>query len=482
MKPGLQIQIGQHLTMTPQLQQAIRLLQLSTLDLRQEIQEAVDTNPLLELEENDPYDQETGDDPELAEVTGEDPETLAQLDSEVDTDWEDPYTESSGAGASDDDMDAWEERTAGTTSLDEHLLWQLNLAVISDADRAIAYAIIESLDDRGYLTSTLEDIAEATRQMLGDDVPDDSFPEEDEVIAVLHRVQQFDPPGVAARDLAECLAIQLRQLPEDTLWREQALTLTRHLPLLESREFATLRRHLAVNEDEMIEVIRLLRSLNPHPGDSISSGERDYIVPDVIVRRRGRRWLVELNGEALPKVRLNSHYASLAGKSQREEDNSYLRAQLQEARWFLKSLQSRNETLLKVASRIVEVQQGFFEYGEEAMKPLVLADIASAVEMHESTISRVTSQKYMFTPRGMFELKFFFSSHVGTDGGGECSSTAIRAIIKKLIAAESPRKPLSDSRLASLLNEQGIQVARRTVAKYREAMRIPASSERKRLV
>src|SRR5690606_9743390 len=334
----------------------------------------------------------------------EDPETLAELDGEVDTDWEDPYTESSGAGASDDDMDAWEERTAGATTLDEHLLWQLNLAVISDADRAIAYAIIESLDDRGYLTSTLEDIAEATRQMLGDALPDDTFPEEDEVIAVLHRVQQFDPPGVAARDLAECLAIQLRQLPGDTPWREAALTLTGHLPLLENREFATLRRHLGVSEEELIEVIRLLRSLNPHPGDSISSGERDYIVPDVIVRRLGRRWRVELNGEALPKVRLNSHYAGLAGKSQREEDNSYLRAQLQEARWFLKSLQSRNETLLKVASRIVEVQQGFFEYGEEAMKPLVLADIASAVEMHESTISRVTSQKYMFTPRGMFEL------------------------------------------------------------------------------
>ncbi|MBZ2189617.1 RNA polymerase factor sigma-54 [Alcanivorax sp. JB21] len=483
MKPGLQIQIGQHLTMTPQLQQAIRLLQLSTLDLRQEIQEAIEANPLLELEEGEPLDLPDSDDVDLAEVAGDDA-ALADQDSGVDTDWDDPYTEAPSAGAaSDDDMDAWEERTAATTSLDQHLLWQLNLTPMTDADRIIAFAIIESLNDRGYLTCSLEDIAIAARQEMADALPDELWPEEDEVLAVLHRLQHFDPPGVAARDLAESLAIQLRQLPEDTPWRAQALTLTAHLPLLESRDYAQLRRALAVDEQDLVAVIQLLRSLNPHPGDSIVQRQQEYIVPDVIVRRSGRRWRVELNGEALPRVRLNSQYAALAGsKGLRDDDSSYLRNQLQEARWFLKSLQSRNDTLLRVATRIVEVQQGFFEYGEEAMKPLVLAEIASAVEMHESTISRVTSQKYMFTPRGMFELKFFFSSHVGTDGGGECSSTAIRAIIKKLIAAESPKKPLSDSRLASLLNEQGIQVARRTVAKYREAMRIPASSERKRLI
>lgn len=483
--------------MTPQLQQAIRLLQLSTLDLRQEIQHAVESNPLLELEDGGLEDQlPDDDDAELAEVTGDAPETLAELDSGVDTEWDDVYTESPGAGASNDEYDPWEERTASTESLSEHLLWQLNLAVMTDADRAIAYAIIDSLDQRGYLTSSLADIAAATRQLLGEYRPDerlseeslsedglpDDFPEEDEVLAVLRRVQHFDPPGVAARDLAECLAIQLRQLPAATPWRDEALALTAHLPLLEARELPALRRQLGVNEEGLVAALQLLRTLTPSPADQIGNVEPDYIVPDVIVRRRGQRWLVELNADALPKVRLNRHYESLAGHARREDDNQYLRTQVQEARWFLKSLQSRNETLLKVATRIVEVQRDFFEYGAEAMKPLVLADIASAVEMHESTISRVTNQKFMFTPRGMFELKFFFSSHVGTDGGGECSSTAIRAIIKKLIAAENPRKPLSDSRLASLLNDQGIQVARRTVAKYREAMKIPASSERKRLL
>lgn len=487
MKPGLQIQIGQHLTMTPQLQQAIRLLQLSTLDLRQEIQEAIEANPLLELEEDeyasDSLSDTAGDEPlEPGEVTGNDDAVVDEYDSGVDTDWEDPFTEAPSAGAPDDDMEAWEQRTAAGTSLDEHLLWQLNLTPMGEADRVIAYAIIESLDDRGYLTCSLTDIAEAARRSLPPGI-ETQWPEEDEVLAVLHRLQHFEPPGVAARDLAECLSIQLRLLPEDTPWRDAALRLTRHLPLLESRDYAQLRRLVAVTDSELVEVIRLLRSLNPHPGDSIVEQAETYTVPDVIVRRQGRRWRVELNSDALPKVRLNAGYAAMAGSKQlRDDDSSYLRNQLQEARWFLKSLQSRNETLLKVATRIVEVQQDFFEYGEEAMKPLVLADIASAVEMHESTISRVTSQKFMFTPRGMFELKFFFSSHVGTEGGGECSSTAIRAIIKKLIAAESPKKPLSDSRLASLLNEQGIQVARRTVAKYREAMRIPASSERKRLV
>ena len=533
--------------MTPQLQQAIRLLQLSTLDLRQEIQQAVESNPLLELEDGDLEDQlPDDDDAELAEVTGDAPETLAELDSGVDTEWDDIYTESPGAGASSEEYDPWEERTASTESLSEHLLWQLNLAVMTDADRAIAYAIIDALDQRGYLTSSLADIAAATRQLLGEyrpdehfheeslpeeslseegfteeslpedglleeglpqvfpnegspnedfpnegfpnedfpneGFPDEGFPEEDEVLAVLRRVQHFDPPGIAARDLAECLAIQLRQLPAATPWRDEALALTAHLPLLEARELPALRRQLGVNEDGLVAALQLLRTLTPSPADQIGNDEPDYIVPDVIVRRRGQRWLVELNADALPKVRLNRHYENLAGHARRDEDNQYLRTQVQEARWFLKSLQSRNETLLKVATRIVEVQRDFFEYGDEAMKPLVLADIASAVEMHESTISRVTNQKFMFTPRGMFELKFFFSSHVGTDGGGECSSTAIRAIIKKLIAAENPRKPLSDSRLASLLNDQGIQVARRTVAKYREAMKIPASSERKRLL
>jgi len=488
MKQALHLQLGQQLKMTPQLQQAIRLLQLSALDLRQEIQDSIEANPLLEMDED--YGGETSLEA-LAESSSDsqelDLDNTDQLpdDLQVDTDWDDIYQTGTGSnsGGDSEDGESWEARSTAPVSLHEHLHWQLNLTPMTDADRSIAYALIEALDERGYLMSSLDDIAETVRHELGDELPDETFPEEDEMLVVLHHLQQFDPPGVAARDLRECLLIQLHQLVEDTPWRAEAISLVSdHLAAIESRDYAGLRRRLGISEEQLSQIMHLVRGLNPSPGESIVDEPVEYVVPDVIVQRRGRRWHVELNPESLPKVRINQHYAGMVNTTRREEDGSYLRTQLQEARWFLKSLQSRNETLLKVASRIVEVQKGFFEYGEEAMKPLVLADIAEAVGMHESTISRVTTQKYMHTPRGVFELKFFFSSHVGTDGGGECSSTAIRAIIKKLVAAEDPRKPLSDSKLADLLNDQGIQVARRTVAKYREAMRIPASSDRKRLV
>ena len=493
MKQGLHFQLGQQLKMTPQLQQAIRLLQLSALDLRQEIQDTVESNPMLELDEDDPYASEL---PEPSRDEDRDREELNldgndefRDDLQVDTDWDDIYPGSGGASGSgsggageDDDGEGWEARNAVPESLQQHLLWQLNLTHLGDGDRAIAEAIIDSLDERGYLACDLEDIRAAV-QPLGLKPDDPLFPEDDEIEAVLHLLQHFDPPGVAARSLAECLTLQLNLLDDATPWRRQALLLVnQHLGLLEGRDYDGLRRKLGLAEEQLAEVMRLIRGLNPHPGELVSDTTPDYVVPDVVVSRRGKRWLVELNPESMPRVRVNDTYAGLIRHARREEDSSYLKAQLQEARWFLKSLQSRNETLLKVATRIVEVQQGFFEYGDEAMKPLVLAEIAEAVGMHESTISRVTNQKYMLTPRGVFELKYFFSSHVGTDGGGECSSTAIRAIIRKLVAAEDARKPLSDSKLADLLNEQGIQVARRTVAKYREAMRIPASSDRKRLV
>jgi RNA polymerase sigma-54 factor len=491
MKQGLHLQLGQQLKMTPQLQQAIRLLQLSALDLRQEIQDTVDSNPLLEMEDEGfdslpeveaPASTEDGDHQEL-DLDNSD---HFNDDLQVDTDWDDIYPgsgSSAGSGSgSDEEGDSWEARNAIPESLQQHLLWQLNLSHLSEADKAIAEAIIDALDERGYLNDSLEDIRAAVLP-LNLKPEDPLFPEDDEIIAVLHCVQYFDPPGVAARNLAECLTIQLNLLEEETPWRRQALQLVnQHIALLESRDFDGLRRRMGLNDEQLAEVMRLIRGLNPFPGEMVSDAAPEYLVPDVVVSKRGKRWLVELNPESMPKVRINDHYAGMIRHTRREEDGSYLKAQLQEARWFLKSLQSRNETLLKVATRIVEVQQGFFEYGEEAMKPLVLADIAEAVGMHESTISRVTSQKYMLTPKGVFELKYFFSSHVGTDGGGECSSTAIRAIIKKLVAAEDARKPLSDNKLADLLNEQGIQVARRTVAKYREAMRIPASSDRKRLV
>lgn len=478
MKPGLQVQLGQQLTMTPQLQQAIRLLQLSTVDLRQEIQEQLETNPLLELEENEPLEEPLDEPADPDAELDPDSDTLPD-ELPVDSEWDDYYGEPTGMPPPDDENSP-QDNTAPPESLRDHMHWQLNLTPMSLPDRAIAHALIDGLDERGYLAESLEDIARATRHSLGEACPA-TFPGEDELLAVLHRIQQFDPPGVAARDLAECLTLQLRQLPPAQPWRDEALKLVEQgLPRLEARDYAGLKRLLQLDEEALAAVIGVIRSLNPHPGDYLPA-TADYVVPDVVVSRREQRWQVELNPEALPKLGINRYYAGLADRARTEEEGGYLRARLQEARWFLKSLQSRNDTLLRVARRIVEVQKDFLDYGEEAMKPLVLADIAEAVEMHESTISRVTNQKFMATPRGVFELKFFFSSHVGTESGGECSSTAIRAIIRKLIAAEDRRKPLSDNRLAALLREQGIQVARRTVAKYREAMRIPASSERKRL-
>lgn len=473
--------------MTPQLQQAIRLLQLSTLDLRQEIQQAVESNPLLELAddfgddslpEHDEERQDEGLDTERDDAL----EELVQDEPGVETEWDDVYSgQTSSATASlPDDADEWQQRHAVSGNLQDHLLWQLNLTPMSDVDRIIAMTIIESLNDRGYITVPLDDIVDmvnAQPELLteGDEL------ERDEVLAVQHRLQQFDPVGVASIDLADCLGVQLRQLPADTALRDEACALLVHLDLLEKHDYAALRRTLQISEEVLLEALSLLRTLDPAPGEQIGESQIDYAVPDVIVRQHQGRWQVSLNDDVLPRVNLQQQYASIA-RNTSGEDGQYLRNCVQEAKWFIKSLQSRHDTLLKVATRIVDVQQGFFDYGDEAMKPLVLADIADAVEMHESTISRVTNQKYMMTPRGVFELKYFFSSHVGTDGGGECSSTAIRAIIKKLVAAENPRKPLSDNKLASLLNEQGINVARRTVAKYREAMRIPSSSARKRLV
>ncbi|MZR62507.1 RNA polymerase factor sigma-54 [Alcanivorax sp. DP30] len=486
MKPTLQLQIGQQLTMTPQLQQAIRLLQLSTLDLRQEIQQAVESNPLLELADDFGDDSlpETDEDRQDDELNTERDDALEELiegEPGIETEWDDVYSgQSSSSAALPDDADEWQQRHAISGNLQDHLLWQLNLTPMSDVDRIIAMAIIESVDDRGYMTATLDDIVEMVNRQ-DDLLTEGDVLEVDEVLAVQHRLQQFDPLGVASLNLADCLGVQLRQLPDDTPYLPVALALLEHLELLEKHDYAALRRVLQTSEQDLLDALSLIRTMDPAPGEQIGENQVDYAVPDVIVRQHNGHWQVSLNDDILPRVNLQQQYANLARKTP-GEDGQYLKNCVQEAKWFIKSLQSRHDTLLKVATRIVEVQQDFFDYGEEAMKPLVLADIAEAVEMHESTISRVTNQKYMMTPRGVFELKYFFSSHVGTDGGGECSSTAIRAIIKKLVAAENPRKPLSDNKLASLLNEQGINVARRTVAKYREAMRIPSSSARKRLV
>ncbi|MAY36746.1 MAG: RNA polymerase factor sigma-54 [Spongiibacteraceae bacterium] len=491
MKQSLQLKVSQQLTMTPQLQQAIKLLQLSTLDLQQEIQAAIDSNPMLEISEDEapeperdntsPKDTEPTANSADQDSTGVDETWNDGIpdDLPVDSRWDDIYQPSSPStrqnNADNPDFDVV-SRSSSDESLQDHLRWQLNLSRMSDIDRIIALAIIDAVAPDGRLTCSVEDILASVA-----DNPELEI-DEDEIIAVLHRVQQFDPPGVAARDLRECLLIQLQQLPESTEWLKPAKDIvSNHLDLLGSHDYNQLLRRARITEDQLKQVLKLIQTLNPSPGVMISPSDTEYVVPDVFVSKREGSWVVELNPDIAPKLRINDHYASLSKRCS-GADSSYIRDNLQEARWFLKSLQSRNETLMKVASKIVEYQRGFLEYGDEAMKPMILHDIAEAVEMHESTISRVTTQKYMHTPRGIYELKYFFSSHVSTDAGGECSSTAIRALIKKLVAAENPRKPLSDSKITGLLAEQGIQVARRTIAKYREAMMIPPSNERKRLV
>lgn len=508
MKASLQLKLGQSLTMTPQLQQAIRLLQLSTLDLQQEIQQALESNPMLETSEDDDNQspESTDNDNESSETASTEesnttsdtatdwdesengPDWSSETDSPdtipddlpVDTAWDDIYQSAPASAARNDDENDndFETRNSPTETLQDHLEWQLNLTPMSERDQAIAHALMDAVDNHGYLTSPLEEIHSG----MVDESDEDPL-ELDEVEAVLHRLQHFDPPGVFARNLQECLLIQLNQLPPETPWLAQArLVITHYINLLGNRDYAQLLRRSRLKEEQLRDVLALITGLNPRPGDTLDQAEPDYVIPDVIVRKHNERWRVELNPEIAPRIRVNASYASLIKRADSSADNTYLRDQLQEAKWFIKSLQSRNETLLKVATRIVEHQQGFLDHGEEAMKPLILSDIAQAVEMHESTISRVTTQKYMHTPRGIFELKYFFSSHVSTDEGGECSSTAIRAMIKKLIATETPKKPLSDSKIAAMLGDQGIKVARRTVAKYREAMHIPPSNERKRLV
>jgi RNA polymerase sigma-54 factor len=494
MKPSLQLRLGQQLTMTPQLQQAIRLLQLSTIELQQEIQEALDANPLLEAEdEYDSFDtapkepQQQADNGTDVDHNPDDSYEPAEPDSSesmteqniqedlpLDNNWDDLVSAapvSAGNNSGDEDH-VYQGETS--ESLQDYLRWQMQLTPFSDTDRAIAEIIIEAIDENGLLTISCEDILES----LGiDDI------EADEVEAVIKRIQLFDPVGVGARSVQECLLVQLRQFDPDTPFLAEARNMiSEHTEFLANRDFRSLLRVTRLKEDELKEVMRLIHSLNPRPGAHVIREEQQYVIPDVSVQKVKGRWQVELNPDAMPKVRINQQYAAMSRTAKNSADSQFIRSHLQEAKWFLKSLESRNETLLKVANCIVQQQQAFFEHGEEAMKPMVLNDVAEMVGMHESTISRVTTHKYMHTPRGIFELKFFFSSHVSTESGGECSSTAIRAFIKKLVAAENPAKPLSDSKMADILLEQGINVARRTIAKYRESLFIPPSNQRKTLL
>ena len=477
MKQGLQLRLSQQLAMTPQLQQAIRLLQLSTLELQQELQQALESNPLLEqidtheeIDTRETQDSETLDTADALEQK-EMPEELP-----LDASWDTIYTAGTPSGTSgdyiDDELPVYQGET--TQTLQDYLMWQVELTPFSDTDRAIATSIVDAVDDTGYLTVPLEDILES----MGDEEIDI-----DEVEAVLKRIQRFDPVGVAAKDLRDWLLIQLSQFDKTTPWLEEArLIISDHLDLLANHDFRTLMRVTRLKEDVLKEAVNLIQSLDPRPGQSIQTGEPEYVIPDVLVRKHNGHWTVELNSDSIPRLQINQHYASMCNNARNDGDSQFIRSNLQDAKWLIKSLESRNDTLLRVSRCIVEQQQAFFEQGEEYMKPMVLADIAQAVEMHESTISRVTTQKYLHSPRGIFELKYFFSSHVNTEGGGEASSTAIRALVKKLIAAENPAKPLSDSKLTSLLSEQGIMVARRTVAKYRESLSIPPSNQRKQLV
>lgn len=467
MKASLQLRVGTQLTMTPQLQQAIALLQLSTLDLRQEIQQALESNPLLELD--DEFGEQPTQEPAEDDWASEIPEQLA-----TDSDWSDTYQDlGSPAGGEGPDF----ERQAQGQSLHGHLAWQLAMSDLDPRERQIAESLIDAVNDAGYLAAPIDEIRDGLRQQGLADLRNQ------EMERVLLRLQQFEPTGIFARDLRECLQLQLALLTDNTPHLPQARRLVRQfLEALAGGDRRLLKRRLGLDDEALDSTIALVRGLDPRPGSAFASVTDDYVIPDLIAFHDRHGWHVKLNPEALPRLRIQPDYAALVRRADRSDDNQFLKDHLQEARWLMKSLTSRNDTLLRVGREILARQLDFLERGEEAMKPLILADIAQAVEMHESTISRVTTQKFIHTPRGVFELKYFFSSQVRGEGDGDAhSSTAIRARIRKLIQEEPPRKPLSDSKLVTLLDEAGIQVARRTVAKYREAMGIPSSSERKRL-
>jgi len=494
MKQTLQLKLTQHLTLTPQLQQSIRLLQLSTLELNAEVDRILQENPLLEREDGD-------DEPAAVEVTvssmapgpvtterptrdddGDgDGEGMTAVDAAPTRDDLPDVTDFSdygggndgdwGGGGNSNEDDDFAPQQVATSSLREHLLSQLALLNLPLRDRQVVAALIDALDDDGYLASTLDEIS--------DMFSDHDALEPEELTIGLKFLQSFEPAGVGARGPAECLSLQLKALPASTPFRAEALkTVDEHLALLAARDFTKLRRVLHCDEICVKGVRELIRSLNPRPGSSFSKDEANYVVPDVVVRKVRNQWQASLNEAAMPKLRLNRIYADILTRN-RDSSNQQLAAQLQEAKWLIRNVQQRFETILRVTQAIVERQRRFFEHGEVAMRPMVLREIADMLDLHESTISRVTTQKYMLTPRGTFELKYFFGSHVATDSGGAASATAIRALIKQLVAAENPDSPLTDSRIAEVLGEQGILVARRTIAKYREALSIPPVNRRK---
>jgi RNA polymerase sigma-54 factor len=481
MKPSLQLKLSQHLTLTPQLQQSIKLLQLSTIELNQEIERVLLENPMLEREDGDGVDFSPPPPPGAPERSA--PETPAESASEPETraggegssedegiDWSNVGQGASSRSEDDDDGDYQDIQAAGV-SLREHLDVQIALSPLSDRDRTLVRFLIEALDDDGYLHQPLEDLLEL--------LPQDSGVELDDLSIALRHVHNLDPAGIGARSPQECLALQLQVHPEGPL-RQLALEIvTEHLELLAERNFARIKKLTGCDDDGLRAAHALICSLDPHPGSRYSTSETRYVLPDVVVRKTRGRWTVSLNHEAMPRLRINRLYASLL--QQNRSQGGGLSGQLQEARWLIKNVQQRFDTILRVSQAIVDQQRQFFDHGDVAMRPLTLREIADQLELHESTVSRVTTQKYMATPRGVFELKYFFGSHVATDTGGAASSTAIRALIRQLVDAEDSKKPLSDARIAEVLGQQGIVVARRTIAKYRESLNIPPVSLRKSL-
>ena len=505
MRPSLQLRTSQHLALTPQLQQSIRLLQLSTLELHQELEQLLHDNPMLERAD-DPLDHTVrlladgsiSAAPATAEIGMQ--EGMGEFKADRGERADERVTDSASSGeesmasdtpadshegddwsfddvarnnkSSEDDENSKPQVEGACTTLREHLLEQLCVTLPSGRDRALVEIVIDALDERGYLEMSLEEILQQMPPELGIEI--------EEMQTALKLVQSFDPVGVGARDVAECLKLQIRQLPKIPLvTRRMALRIAAdYLPLLAAREFNKLKKALDCDDEDLREAQIVIKQCKPHPGAAFGAGSTDYVVPDVIVKRVKNQWQVTLNHEVMPRLRVNSLYANLLKQNKGEAG---LGSQLQEAKWLIKNMRQRFDTILRVAQAIVERQRNFFAHGAVAMRPLVLREIADTLGLHESTISRVTTQKYMLTPHGMFELKYFFGSHVATDAGGEASSTAIRALIQQLIGAEDPKIPLSDSKLADMLGEQGMVVARRTVAKYREALKIPAVALRKTL-
>ncbi len=460
LKPSLQLNISQQLTMTPQLQQAIRLLQLPILELQTQIREALESNIMLESEDES---EDSGN--------GTDTTTTAEVVAGDET-WLRPEMPgpSSRSGSSEPPPSPDIADRSGET-LKEHLLWQLGLENLTETEYCVGEAIVDAINEDGYIEEDLE--------ILRLSLQPDCVADPDDMERMVAVIQQLDPPGVGARSISECVMIQLGQLSPETPALTLAMNLARDcLDLVAEHQFAQLRRRFKVTDAGLEEALSLVRACHPRPGAAMPSSATEYVIPDVYLRRQDNRWIVDINTAYSPRLRVNQAYAGLIS---RNHDHAALRLQLQEARWLIRSLEIRNDTLLKVAKCIVEHQRDFLEHGDEAMRPMVLRDIAEKLEMHESTISRVTANKYMHTPRGVFEFRHFFSSHLKSTDGQDKSSTAIRAKIRKLIADENPKKPLSDNKIAEMLAADGVQVARRTVAKYREAIGIPSSSDRKRL-